>query len=70
MPEKQEFTFDVREFAEALRLYEEATSKEMAEVINKKARDVCFTAAKLTPRAKPAEITKFRPKQKPSLRSP
>lgn len=56
-----ELTFDNAEFVQALRDYMEATGKEAADVVNKKAVDVCFRAAKETPDADLADLAQYSP---------
>lgn len=58
------FTFNDREFVEALRQYEEATGKGAAEIVNKKGKDACFKAAKHTEKMKAPKLTPFNPSVK------
>ena len=44
-------SWDMKEFSDALKLYEQATQKEMSDVINQKAQRVCMGAAAMIPKA-------------------
>lgn len=50
--------WDMKEFSEALKLYEKATQKEMSEIINVKAQRICMGAAQDIPKAKAREDKK------------
>ena len=45
-------SWDMKEFSDALKLYEKATQKEMSEVINQKAQRICMGAASQIPKAR------------------
>lgn len=64
MARSKEFTLNADELVTALQLYEQATGKEMSEVINRKAVRICFSAAKHTPRAASPDITKHKPRKR------
>jgi hypothetical protein len=50
---------DTREFEQALRDYEKATQKDMADILNRAARNVAYRAAQNTPVANKAEIKSY-----------
>jgi hypothetical protein len=54
------------QFKAALRQYMEASKRDFAEVLNKKAADVCYKAAKFTKRTTKAKIAKHDPSKRPS----
>ena len=56
-----DLTFNDKEFIEALELYQKLTNKTAAEIINKKAKDVCFKAAESTPILLQPKMTPFNP---------
>jgi hypothetical protein len=59
------FKTDVSEFNQALRQYADAyTNKDIPDIINQAAIDVCFTAAAKTRGAKVSSINKFAPNKK------
>jgi hypothetical protein len=58
--DKATLTVDSREFTAALNDLIKMSSREMPEVIDGVARDLCFSAAKLTKKARSAEIERLR----------
>lgn len=57
-----DFEFDDREFRQAIELYMEATGKDLADTLNRMAKDVAFRAVKYAPIAPASEVRKYDPK--------
>lgn len=64
MARQEEFTLAIPELIDALVLYEQATDREMSDVINRKATRICFAAAAKLKRAKATDINKHRVKKR------
>lgn len=60
-----EFDIDLTEFESALRSYQDATGKEIPEIVNRAARNIAFKAASKTKLAPLGKINRFNPDKRP-----
>ena len=61
-----DISFETKELTRALELYQEATGKDAADIVNRMAKDACFKAASKTKKVRKARIDKHDPTKRPS----